>query len=351
MTHKVRILSIDGGGIRGIIAARVLVKLEEMLQRKSGRADARIADYFDLIAGTSTGGILACLLLCPAGSADADADSASPGTPCPKYSAKDALDLYLERGPQIFHAPLWHRIRAAGGLNDERYPADGLERAADDYFGDVRLRQLLKPCLVTAYDIQRRRAHFFTQHDAHREGKDYRVCDVVRATSAAPTYFECANIHSETGVPYPLIDGGVFANNPALCAYAEARSGLARALELSEGPTAKDMLILSLGTGQLTRRYPYAKAKDWGAIGWMRPLFDILLAGVAETVDYQIRQIYDAVGAPHQYLRIQPELAEAEEDLDNADAGNLIRLTQIGTEIAEAKDADLDRFAAQLFSF
>jgi patatin-like phospholipase/acyl hydrolase len=204
--------------------------------------------------------------------------------------------------------------------------------------------------LITAYDIERRRTHFFTQHDAHRDGRNFYVRDVARATSAAPTYFECAKIVSDSGVPYALVDGGMFANNPALCAYAEVRVGLAKALELNPAPRAKDMMILSLGTGQLTRSYSYPKAKDWGAVGWIRPVLDIMMSGVAETVDYQLRQIYDAVEAPEQYLRIQPELGEAEEDLDNADPDNIRRLAQIGTEIAETKHSELDRFADLLIS-
>ena len=124
-----RILSIDGGGIRGIIPGRVLVALEQKLQSASNDNNARIADYFDLIAGTSTGGILACLYLCPQ----------SDQRKRPKYTAQDAVDLYLEKGDEIFDIPIWHRLRSADGLRDEKYPADGLEEALDDYLGDLKL--------------------------------------------------------------------------------------------------------------------------------------------------------------------------------------------------------------------
>ena len=159
MADFYRILSIDGGGIRGIIPAGILIALEEKLQQGAGNEDARIADYFDLIAGTSTGGILACVYLCP-----------SPDQPArPRFDASDALGLYFERGDEIFDIPLWHKIRSGAGLFDERYPAAGLEEALDDYLGELKLSALLKPCLITAYDIRRRRAHFFRQHRAERD--------------------------------------------------------------------------------------------------------------------------------------------------------------------------------------
>jgi len=151
-----RILSIDGGGIRGILPGQVLVELERILQLNTQDANARIADYFDLLAGTSTGGILTCLSLCPE----------SPQSSRPRFTAKQAVDLYLERGDEIFDVSIWKRIQSAGGLTDEKFDAKELERALRDYGGNVRLSQLLKPCLIPSYNIEKRYPHFFTQHDA-----------------------------------------------------------------------------------------------------------------------------------------------------------------------------------------
>lgn len=100
MSQYFRILSLDGGGIRGIVPAQVLVTLEKKLQRASGNPDLRVADCFDLVAGTSTGGILACLHLCP--------QASSPTRP--RYSAEEALHFYLGRGPDIFERSIWERI-------------------------------------------------------------------------------------------------------------------------------------------------------------------------------------------------------------------------------------------------
>lgn len=327
-----RILSIDGGGIRGIIPGQILVTLEEKLKKATANENARIADYFDLIAGTSTGGILACAYLCP--------DQKDPLRP--KFTAEEVVNLYLERGDEIFNVPLKHKIITAGGTIDEKYPSEELEDALNDYFGETKLSQLLKPCLISSYDIKRRQGHFFTQHDAiKKEGWDYFVKDVARATSAAPTYFECSKVKSLTNINYPLIDGGVFVNNPALCAYAEVHN--------EYEVTARDMAILSLGTGYEKQAYNYNQAKDWGMLGWIKPLISIMMSGVSEVVDYQLRQIYSAVKAPGQYLRINTEFPiNVNSDMDDASQGNLNALKELGTETAQIFDNQLDEFVKLL---
>jgi len=311
----VRVLSIDGGGIRGILPGQILVRLEEELRAHD--PDARIADYFDVVAGTSTGGILTC--------------------------------LYLDEGDDIFDVSLWHRLRSGGGTLDEKYEADALEKALARYFEDRWLSELMRPCLVPAYDIERRKPHFFTSHDADTDGKDFRVRDLARATSAAPTYFEAARVYSRSEVSYPLIDGGVFANNPAMCAYSECRT-----LDQGPGgrirkPTAIQMAFLSIGTGHRHESYPWEKAKDWGAIGWIKPVIDIMMAGNSDTVGYHLKQIYDAVGAPRQYLRIEPDLRDASSAMDDASEQNRRRLKEAGIEAAEKHGDELKRFAKLLF--
>jgi len=330
MADLFRILSIDGGGIRGIVPAAILIAVEKRIQEETGNPNARIADYFDLIAGTSTGGILACVYLCP--------DTEVPARP--RFTAQQALDLYFERGDEIFDIPLFHRIRTAGGTLDEKYPADGLEEALADYLGDLELDALLGPTLITAYDIKRRSAHFFKQHRADEPNRNFLVRDVARATSAAPTYFECARIKSDAQLTFPLVDGGLFANNPSLCAYAEARSFFEK--------RAADMAILSIGTGSHERSYAWSEAKDWGLAGWAKPVLDIMMSGVAETVDFQLGQIYEAVGKPDQYLRIQPELQPGQSEMDNVERANLAELREVGIAAAIARDADIKKFVGLL---
>ena len=324
---KYRILSIDGGGIRGIVPGRILSHIESLLGK-------RIGELFDMIAGTSTGGILTCALLFPD-----QKDPAKPG-----YSADEVVDLYFEYGRDIFSIPFSHKVRTLWGLMDEKFPVAGLESTLNRYFGETMLSELIKPTLITAYDINNRKTEFFTQHDAVRDpAKNFRVRDIARATSAAPTYFECAKVSSDPSSPtfMTLVDGGVFANNPGLCAYAEARTLFPKPgngeMGSSREPvmaTAVDLEILSLGTGYSEKSYPYRKASRWGKAQWIRPVIDIMMSGVSETVDYQLEQIFKSVNAPGQYLRINGQMPpEVSPDMDNVKDENLNALKNFGDDL------------------
>jgi uncharacterized protein len=337
MAKYTRILSIDGGGIRGIIPAQVGVTIEEKLQQKSGNPNARIADYFDLIAGTSAGGILTCIYLCP--------DAENPDRP--RWSAEDAVNFSIDSGRDVFQSSFWQKLKSLDGFIDEKYPSDVLENFFRENFRDCKLSELLKPCLISSYDIERRKAHFFNQIDAKNNPEyDYFIRDIARATSAAPSYFEVPKIQSFTNESYVLVDGGVFANNPALCAYAEVRSKFKISDERPDrGPTAKDMVILSLGTGQTKKKYPYKEVKNWGKVEWVQPLMNILMTGVSETVNYQMVQIFDSIEKPNQYLRITPDLIDEKKPLpiDGASADNISLLRKIGEEQAKKYNDELDR--------
>ena len=313
-----RILSIDGGGIRGIIPGQIIVEIEKEFQIK-------VADYFDLIAGTSTGGILTCAYLCP-----------SPSKPKkPKFTSEEVVGLYFERGDEIFDVPFFHKIRTAGGVLDEKYPADGIEEALQDYFGDIWLKDLLKPTVVTSYDIKNRKGHFFYQHKAGSSEYNFRVKDVCRATSAAPTYFECERVTSEAEESFPLIDGGVFVNNPALVAYAEGREIFETNPKVKA--TAKDMKILSLGTGYTRKTYPYSKAKNYGMAQWVQPIIDIMMSGAADVTHFQLRKIYDTTTTPDQYLRINGDLkgTPVDPEMDCATPQNMHNLKEFGKQLFE----------------
>jgi len=159
--------------------------------------------------------------------------------------------------------------------------------------------------------------------------------EAARATSAAPTYFEPPQLVNEAdGSRYALVDGGVFANNPAMCAYAEI---------LAEDRSA-DVMMVSLGTGQLNRPYPYQEAKDWGLLGWARRIFDVVLDGVSDTTDYELEQL---LGAEH-HARMQIELIGAKDDLDDASPENIANLERKAAELIAAHDDELDRVCAAL---
>ncbi len=318
-----RILSIDGGGIKGIIPGTILAHLEEKIQQATGNNADRIADYFDLIAGTSTGGILTCLLLCP--------DNSNR----PKYTAKEAVDFYLKKGDSIFSSDIWKRIKTMNGLLDEKYSATELENGFVEFFGDTKLSQLIKPCLITAYDIEYSKTVFFNSMDLKKHpDNDFLVRDVARATSAAPTYFEVSRISSNNGTYYPLIDGGIFANNPAMCAFAEAT-------KLQNDFSIQNTFILSLGTGadrKNAQSIPYKKAKDWGIAEWVKPLITILMKSSAETVHYQLNSIFQNAGKAENYIRVEPSLVTADPVMDNATPSNMEALYQDAKHFIEQNE-------------
>lgn len=327
MSQLKKILSIDGGGIRGIIPGQILVEIEKEFKIK-------VVDYFDLVAGTSTGGILTCAYLCP-----------SPKDPKkPKFTAEEVVGLYFERGDEIFDIPTFHKMKTLGGVLDEKYPADGIEDALQDYFGDIWLKDLLKPTVVTSYDIKNRKGHFFYQHKAAKEEYNFKVKEVCRATSAAPTYFECERVTAQDGQRYPLIDGGVFVNNPGLVAYAEGREIFKT--DKGNKATAKDMKILSIGTGYSKKMYHYSKAKDYGMAQWVQPIIDIMMSGSAEVADFQLRKIYDTTPTPTQYLRIDGDLkgSKVDPEMDCASSSNMNELKAFGKELFKKNKVAIEKW-------
>ncbi len=301
-----RVLSIDGGGIRGLIPALVLAEVE----RRTGR---RVFELFDLIAGTSTGGILACALCAP--------------DPLP---AEQLVALYEEEGPQIFDRSLWQRIHSAEGLVDEKYDGTALDRALERFLSDKRLSDSRPDLLVPAYNMGEPGPYFFKSLKAREQpSEDFALSLVARATSAAPTYFEPLPLDE-----LALVDGGVFAANPAMCAFAEV---------LRFHPAA-DVVLLSLGTGQRTRKRSFADVKDWGLVEWARPILDVVFDGVSDAVDYQLLH---ALG-DGQYWRFQVELSQASDDLDDASEPNLRELRAHAEELIATRSADIDAAIAAL---
>jgi len=313
----VKVLCIDGGGIRGLIPALVLSEIE----RRTGR---RTAELVDLVAGTSTGGILACALTRPGPDGR------------PLYSADELAGIYVEEGPRIFHRGLLKRIFSVEGWIDERYDDSGLEAALARYLGDARLSEALTDVLVTAYEIQDRFAFFFRSARARTDPTyDFPLVQVARATSAAPSYFEPGQATDVAGArTYPLVDGGVFAVNPSLCAYADV-VGADRAGELE--------LMLSLGTGEHTRAYTFEETRRWGQLEWARPLLGIVFDGVADTTEFEAGKLMR-----DRYVRLQTELNIASDDLDDASAANLAALRAEAEQLIAGSQAELDRVCAIL---
>ena len=333
MSGKVKILSIDGGGIRGIIPAVILSYIEKGLQQRSGDPNTTLADYFDLIAGTSTGGILACYYLLPP----------APGQERhSRYFASEAIDLYAHYGKEIFN-----RRFLRFGVAKEKYPATGLEKILNDCMGDVTLAQSRKNCIVTAYDVTERKAVLFTSPEARQDNhRNYMMRDVARATSAAPVYFELASVQSMGGTASYLIDGAVYAGNPAMCAVVEANKSV---FDTCAHPFVNELYIVSIGTGKEKQKYDYHKVKDWGAVGWARPMIDILLSASAEVVDYQIKQLFSVADCKDCYVRLEPELGKASPAMDDASDENIRQLKHAGECFVKDHIKEINEIVNQLF--
>ncbi|MCU0772369.1 MAG: patatin-like phospholipase family protein [Verrucomicrobia bacterium] len=320
MPKLIKVLSIDGGGIRGIIPAMILAEIE----RRTGQPIARM---FDLIAGTSTGGILTLALTRP-----------GPRRVHPKFTAAELVDLYEKEGPRIFSRSIWHRLHAVGNLLEEKYPSKGLQTALRAYLGQTRLKDALTEVLVTAYEIEGRFPWFFKRHRARTDTAthDFPMTDVAHATAAAPTYFEPVKVTTREGSDeYALIDGGVYANNPAMCAYVEAQT---------RHPRERDFLVVSLGTGELTRPLPYEQVKGWGLAHWAQPILNVVFDGVSDTTDYQLRQLLPS----NRYYRFQTRLDEGNEDMDNASRANLAALKRLGEGLIRSESARLTELCGHL---
>jgi uncharacterized protein len=313
----IRILSIDGGGIRGIIPALVLARIEKLTNRP-------IAQLFDLVAGTSTGGILALGLTIPK----------FPGRPI--YAAQEFVRMFEREGPRIFSRSTFRTLVTSDSLFWKKYSSQGIEEVLLEYFGDSRLSDAVTNVLVPSYEIHRRFPFFFKSANARkRPDYDFRTRDIARATSAAPSYFEPMRIPTGTNSEsYTLIDGGVFANNPAACALVEAQATL---------PHPGGYLVVSLGTGSLMQTVPLKLAKNWGCLLWAKPLLNAIFDGVSSTVDFQLRQLM-----PTDYYRLQPALNGHNHSLDNTSPGNMAALKALAKQMIEEKSADLEALADTL---
>ena len=322
MAKPVRILSIDGGGVRGLIPALLLAELE----RITGKP---IAELFDLIAGTSTGGILAHGLVKPGNKG------------APQFTAQEMAGFYEQDSQRIFARPLLYKIQSLGAVADQKYPTNGIENVLNQYFGDARLKQAITDVLIPSYEIERSIPFFFKSSNAcQNEAYDFAMCDVARATAAAPTYFEPMKLAAQTTNDYfALIDGGVYANNPAMCALVEART---------RNPLADDFLVVSLGTGMQPESIDYARAKGWGLAQWAKPVFNIVMDGGSQTVDYQLRQLLPGKLAGPRYYRFQPQLDASTRAMDNAAASNMRRLRILAGALIGDHATQLHDLAAQL---
>ncbi len=300
-----RILSIDGGGIRGLVSCLWLGGAEDVLTQ-AGRPG--LLRNFDLLAGTSSGALIACGL----------GMGLSPAT---------IAELFRRRRHDIFPGMverLWSRTSRLfrDGISAPRYDAKGLENVLQEVFGQTTLGQLQLPVMVTSYDTVSRDAVIFKSFKPeHQHLPVWKVC---RASTAAPTYFPAYPMRVE-GKACALIDGGVVANNPTACAVAEAL----RHDKLVD--QCSDLVVLSVGSGRRNRPIPLRQAQEWGALEWAVPIIDVLFDGNTDSVDYIARQL---VGPG--YFRLQTDLLAQLDDLDDVSAVNIAALEIMATDYLQS---------------
>jgi uncharacterized protein len=312
------ILSIDGGGIRGLIPAVVLAAIEK------GCEDLPICELFDVIAGTSTGGILALGLSCP-GEGER-----------PRFRASDLVEMYSTQGPQIFPHEFLGKVKRLFG---PEYPEDGRRKVLEERFEETRLKEALTEVIVTSYDIRGRRPIFFRSDQAQvSHTHDFAMRDVALATSAAPTYFRPVVLpDAESRGEMVLVDGGVYANNPGMCGFVDRTAAQGR---------KSGTLMVSLGTGELTKPLSYSEAKGWGLIGWGSHILDVVFDGVTEAVEYQLKTLL----GPEAFYRFQVRLTSAEEPLDDVDPANVKALITLAEELVNQPGGQLEAVCEKLMN-
>lgn len=333
------VLSIDGGGIRGIIPAQVLARLSEKL-------DDGIPFYahFDLIAGTSTGGLIALGLSSPSVTIEKEAkepyrwttsekikrfrkpEDVFHGIITPAADPRKIVNIYLDHSREIFSS----RTRLLGSVFSDKYDSSRFEFFLRTLFHDGKLEDAMVPTMVVSYDSVLGRERILASWNEHREMK---LIDAARATSAAPIYFSPKFMNSPDGTPMALLDGGLIANNPALYAYLEAKKLY---------PDADKITILSLSTSRT--RYTFDPSGiSGGYSSWAEPVMKIYPNAQMELIDETLHGIKDC-----EYIRIFSELTREKIKLDDTRGETLALLVSGGNAMADHFDIELTDLAERL---
>lgn len=245
-SKKFKILSISGGGTRGVIPATIIQELEK---------EINIQETFDLVVGTSTGGIIATAL--GAG-----------------YKGKEIVNLYIDEVSNIFTSSMWHKITNVFSIKGPKYPAKGVVNTLRLFLGNKSISEAKIPFITTAYETIENDVKLFKSWK--EEDHKYSFSDVALATSAAPTYLPSYQINDKN-----FIDGGIYANSPINIAWVEA---------LKKGYKPEDIVILSLGTGKQPQEQHITH--NWGIYEWLTkgnsgvPILEMTFEGIQDKDHY-----------------------------------------------------------------
>uniref|UniRef100_A0ACD5X1E3 Uncharacterized protein n=1 Tax=Avena sativa TaxID=4498 RepID=A0ACD5X1E3_AVESA len=295
---KVCVLCVDGGGggLRALLAGRALAHLEAALQRASGNPDARVADYFDLAAGTGAGGVFAAMLF----------STHSRGAPL--FRAEDTWRLVADHAPGLFRRPATSTsLFCRAKKRPLAAPTAALSVAMKAAFGqELTLRDTIKPVLISCYDLKSSAPLLFSRADAlESRSYDFRLCEVGRAAWSEPGRFEPAEVASVDGVTScAAVDGGPTMGSPAAAAITHV---LHNKHEFPFVRGVEDLLVLSIGGcsgAGGSADADIVRMRRWGPKDWARPIARIAADGAADLVDHAVARAFGQCHSSN-YLRIQ----------------------------------------------
>jgi uncharacterized protein len=331
------ILAVDGGGIRGIIPAAVLVYLENKIQEITGDPRIRMGNMVDFVAGTSTGSIIGALMLIPDESGM-----------YPKYKMSDIVDFYFDLGDKVFKTHFLHDIKTLWGLFGPRFPSSNIEEPLLKELNHYKLKDLMRPCMFSGYDIEKREVKFYTNKDDGQKYAEYYIKDVIRGSTSIPSYF--APAHFQYGVDVnTIVDGGVFVNNPSLAAYTEVSKTLFKGQYETRKYNPHDLVIISLGTGSYKQKsYLYKKTKNWGKAAWMLPVIDVLLTSHSEVTNYEMEKLFASYDSKHNYKRINVPIKIGSANAMDSSKENLTKLLKDVNQYIEDNKEMLNVLAREI---
>jgi uncharacterized protein len=343
------ILCIDGGGMRGVIPATILKLLEKKLRDLGDNRP--LYSHFDLVAGTSTGGLIALALTAPSapdsllpqqqplieeplGNARRRNVKGKPGIyPGPDLAA--IVNIYLTYGKVIFpRNTSFLQMNMIGQLFNQKYDDASFLRLLRNMFGELRMWDALVPTMVVTYDCGKDQAYIISSY-----GRGHILMrDAARATSAAPTYFSPLTINDTVlGEKVTLIDGGVVANNPVLYAYMEAKRLY---------PETKKFHVLSLSTAST----PYILEADKtnpGVMGWMDPAKGAPIYRVYASSQMRTSSDIASVIGDLEYVRIHGEIGKKVR-LDETDPILLNEMIQTAHNMYDKQEKEITEFLLPL---
>ncbi len=266
MMRKCFILSIDGGGIRGMIPSVFLASLADNLERRGVKKP--LHNIFDIMAGTSTGGLIAMALSVPLFGDKHGNIYDKDGGVMPQYLPC----LYETLGEKIFPGNRYKVRKVVRQLFTSKYSSEPMRQVLKGVYRECPVKDALTNLLITSFDMKTMHPIFIKKRPVP-PGSDtdmnFYMVDTALAAAAVPTYFPPVNMKSigSDGKAFCLIDGGIFCINPAMSAYIEARKIFPHA----------DYVILSLGTGIQTEQYKTETMHRWGFFNWIAPWLNVPL--------------------------------------------------------------------------